>query len=178
MYEKICHHVEEEEEWGFWELREPSKPWVGSAVGGARAGRRDIPPHKSSHVGEWKWQVTGGLTSAPSHFQRCVALRSASWKAFPRCLPFTNQLGSQFQRLPSAWFLWLNWTVPMWVLSIHHPWVVSLLHSEDHFCFGDRTPCSWETTQNWGQSATDKQLPDNLGLPPVVQGLWRMTNRL
>lgn len=104
MYEKICHHVEEEEEWGFWELREPSKPWVGSAVGGARAGRRDIPPHKSSHVGEWKWQVTGGLTSAPSHFQRCVALRSASWKAFPRCLPFTNQLGSQFQRHPSTWF--------------------------------------------------------------------------
>lgn len=63
---------------------------------------------------------------------------------------------------------------PMWVLSLHHAWFLSLLHLEDHFCFGNWTPCSWETTQNWQQGAKDKQLPHNSGLPPWVSGPTEM----
>lgn len=155
------------------------------AARGARAERKDILPHKSwqtERAATWKsgsegvtWGSEDVVSGVPTHFQTCVVLRGASWKVFQRCLSLTHQLGSQFQRLPSTCFLWLTWRAPTWVLSLHHPWLLSLLHLEDHFCFGDWTPCSWETTQNWGQSARNKRLPYNLGLPPGVLGPVKIT---
>lgn len=93
-------------------------------------------------------------------------LRDASWKVFQRCLSLTAQLASPLQGFPSPWFLSLTCMAPMWIFSLHHVWLLSLLHLEDHFCFGNWTPCSWETTQNWEQGAKDKQLPHNSGLLP------------
>lgn len=97
-------------------------------------------------------------------------LRDAFWKVFPRFLSLTDQLGSQVQSLLSTWFLSLTWMAPMWIPSLHHARLLSLLHLEDHFCFGNWIPCSWETTQNWEQGARDKQLPHNSGLPSWVSG--------
>lgn len=161
------------------------------AVQGARADRRGPSLHtkaeqteRAAMQAEWVKASAGDLTTLCQVYPVTskgvwLILRGASWKTCltGTCPSLTNwNLNSKVSHLPG--FLSLTWIAPTWVLSLPHPRLLSLLCLEDHFCFGNWAPCSWETTQNWRPTARDKRLSHNSGLPPWVSGPGRMTNRL
>ena len=120
------------------------------AVWGVKAEWQDVLLHKSwgrERAATWE-SGTGGviwgsddvryMPSAPSHFQRYVRPK----KCFEGASLSLTNWDPSFKDSHLPGFLWLTWRAPTWVLSLHHPWFLSLLHSEYHCCFSNWTPCS------------------------------------
>lgn len=158
------------------ERTEQALSWISS--GRSQSREEGHPSAQEQPRGRVEVTSHWGSDKCTQSLPKVCGFKKCFLKSISKVPSLHQPTGISIPKTPIYLVLWLTWTAPTWVLSLHHPRVVSLLHPEDHFCFGDWTPCSRETTQNWGQSVADKQLPDNLGLPPAVQGLWIMTNRL
>ena len=160
MYGKICHRVEKERT-----MRILGTERTKQALR-VKVEWQDILLHKSwgrERAATWERGTEGVIwgsddvrcmSNAPSHFQRYVLPK----KCFKGASPSLTNWDPNFKDSHLPGFLWLTWRAPTWVLSLHHPRSLSLLHLEYHCCFSNWTPCSWETTQNWGQSARNNYL--------------------